>query len=226
MPKTFLNTAKTATLAKPLGAALLLSLGLSLGGCGGLPQNRTLESVHQPVVQRDSYVFDVNTLPGGGVSGPEQGRLAGWFDAMDLRYGDHVTVDDPMQSAVTRAAIEAVASRHGILLGDTAPVTAGYVNAGSVRVVVSRLTAEVPHCPDWSGKSDTNFNNATYGNYGCASNSNLAAMVADKEHLIRGATGNGETSIMSSTKAIDSYRTAKPTGEGGLKAQSSQSGGN
>ena len=133
---------------------------------------------------------------------------------------------DPMQSAVTRAAVEAVASRHGILIGDSAPVTAGYVNAGTARVVVSRLTAEVPGCPAWKEKTDANLSNGTFSGYGCATNGNLAAMVADKEHLIRGATGTGQTVIMSSTKAIDSYRSAKPTGDGGLKANSSQSGGN
>ena len=206
------------------GSALALSLGLALSACGGMPTNKTLDSVNQPVVQRNSYVFDVSTLPGGGLSVSEQRRLSGWFDAMDLRYGDRISIDDPMESGATRQAVEGLAARHGMLVADTAPITPGDVLAGSARVVVTRAVAEVPGCPDWSTKSDFNFNNATYSGYGCAVNGNLAAMVADKEHLVRGAKGNGETVVMSSTKAIDSYREAAPTGEKGLKQNATGSG--
>ena len=57
-------------------------------------------------------------------------------------------------------------------------------------------------------------------NFGCTQQKNLAAMVANPEHLIKGAEGTGETTIMSSNKAIDSYRTQAPTGEKGLKTNS------
>lgn len=209
---------------KALASAITLSLGLALGGCGGvMGGNRSLESVHQPVVERTNYTLDVTAGP-GGLSLPEQRRLAGWFEAMDLRYGDRISLDDPLDSGATRTAVEAVASRYGMLVGEQAPATTGYVNAGTVRVIVTRSTASVPGCPDWSRKTDVSLNNATSTNYGCAINSNLAAMVADPEHLIKGAAGNGRTVVMSSTKAIDSYREAKPTGEGGLKEQSTKDG--
>jgi pilus assembly protein CpaD len=205
------------------GTALALSLGLALAGCGGMPGNRTVESIHQPVVQRVDYTLDVTTGP-GGLSYTEQNRLAGWFEAMDLRYGDRVSLDDPLQSGATRGAVEGLVSRYGLLLGPDAPVTPGYVNAGTVRVVVSRTKATVPGCPDWSANSDVNLNNATSSNYGCASNSNLAAMVANPEHLIKGDASRGDTVVMSSTKAIESYRTKPPTGLDGLKASSTKGG--
>ena len=210
---------------RALGAALTFSLGLALAGCGGMPSNRSLESVHQPVIERTNYTLDLTTGP-GGLSLPEQRRLAGWFDAMDLRYGDRISIDDPLSSSATRSAVEAVAGRSGMLVGDSAPVTAGAISAGSVRVIITRSSAHVPGCPDWSAKSDTNFGNGASSNYGCAINGNVAAMVADPEHLIHGAASTGRTVVMSSTKAIDSYREAKPTGEKGLKADSTQKGGN
>jgi pilus assembly protein CpaD len=203
------------------GVALALSLGLALAGCGGMPGNRTIESIHQPVVQRVDYTLDVTTGP-GGLTFAEQTRLAGWFEAMKLRYGDHISVDDPLQSGSTRAAIEGLVARHGLLLGADAPVTPGYVNAGTARIIVSRMKATVPHCPDWSANSDGNLDNATSSNYGCATNSNLAAMVANPEHLIKGDAGNGETVVMSSNKAIESYRGSVPTGAGGLKANATK----
>ena len=208
-------------LAPALTPLLLGALGLGLSGCA---TNRGLESLNQPVVSRTNYTLDVASY-GGAMSLPEQRRLAGWFDALNLRYGDRVSIDDPGASGATRDAVAAIAARFGLLVGEEAPVTSGQIAPGSVRVVVSRSSATVPNCPNWSAKSDTNLNNATYPNYGCAVNSNLASMVADPQHLLHGAKGSGETVVLTSSKAIDSYREAKPTGEKGLKANSTESGG-
>lgn len=204
---------------KSLGAAICLSLGLALAGCGGMASNATLESIHQPVVQRTNFTLDLTTGP-GGLSLPEQRRLADWFEATGLRYGDRIAIDDPLASSASRAAVEAVASRYGLLVQGDAPVTPGHVNAGTIRIVVSRSVASVPGCPDWSSNSDANLRNATSSNFGCATNSNLAAMVANPEHLVKGAQGTGETVVMSSTKAISTYREAKPSGADGLKQNS------
>ena len=208
-------------------SALVLAAAIALSGCAAGPagNNRMLNSVHQPVIERNRYVLDVETLPGGGLSIPEQRRLAGWFESLELKYGDKIAVDDPLDSKATFASIEGVAARWGLMIGESAPITPGYVAPGGTRIIVTRTTASVPGCPDWSAKSDFSMSNRTTSNFGCAINSNLAAMVADKEHLVQGATGNGETVVMSGTKAIDSYRNAKPTGEGGLKSINTQSGG-
>lgn len=202
-------------------AALLSAVTLSLAGCGGMPSNRSLDSVHQPVVERTNFTLDLSTGP-EGLSVPEQRRLAGWFEAVNLRYGDKVFIDDPLASGATRAAVEAVASRYGMLINDGAPVTQGYVNAGTARVVVVRATASVPHCPDWRSNSDTNFGNGTSTNFGCAVNSNLAAMVANPEHLVKGAAGSSETTIVTATKAIEAFQ-AKPAKAGEVTTTSSKS---
>ena len=210
----------THTLFRALAPALALTLGIGLSGCA---TNRGLESLNQPVVSRTNYTLDVASY-GGGVPLPEQRRLAGWFETLDLRYGDRISVDDPGADGAIREAIAAIAARYGLLVGEDAPVTTGQIAPGTVRVVVSRSSATVPNCPNWQSKSDTNLNNATYSNYGCAVNSNLAVMVADPEHLLHGAKGSGETVVMSSSKAIDSYREAKPTGEKGLKQNTTEGG--
>ena len=210
----------TNTLFRALAPALALTLGVGLSGCA---TNRGLESLNQPVVSRTNYTLDVASY-GGGVPLPEQRRLAGWFETLDLRYGDRISVDDPGADGAIREAVAAIAARYGLLVGEDAPVTTGQIAPGTVRVVVSRSSATVPNCPNWQSKSDTNLNNATYSNYGCAVNSNLASMVADPEHLLHGARGSGETVVMSSSKAIDSYREAKPTGEKGLKQNTTEGG--
>lgn len=208
--------------AKFAGVAAL-AVGLALAGCGGMPSNRSMSSIHQPVVERVNYTLDVTAGP-GGLSYPEQRRVAGWFEAMGLRYGDRISIDDPMQSEATRSGIETLASRHGILVNAEAPVTAGYVSAGNARIIITRSKAHVPGCPDWSANSDTNFNNATSSNFGCANNSNIAAMVANPEHLLKGAHSDSRTVVMSSTKAIDAYREAQTTGAAGKLADGGISG--
>ena len=154
------NSMTRPEIRRAIASALTLSLGLALAGCGGMPTNRQLDSVHQPIVERTNYTLDVSAGP-GGLSLPEQRRLTGWFEAMDLRYGDRISIDDPLHSGASRSAVEAVASRFGMLVGEDTPVTPGHVNAGTVRVIVTRSSASVPGCPDWSAKSDTNLNNGT-----------------------------------------------------------------
>ncbi|MFM9936612.1 MAG: CpaD family pilus assembly protein [Novosphingobium sp.] len=212
--------------ARVLLLAGVLALPLAACNSPSTDMNRSLESVHQPVVQRNSFVFDVSTLPGGGLAVSEQRRLLGWLEALDLGYGDRVSIDDPVDSDQTRSAIESVAGRFGVLLAETSPVTEGEVAAGTARVVVNRTEASVPGCPDWSAKIDNKTNNATSPGFGCAINGNMAAMVANKEDLVRGQRGAGVTVVMSNSKAIQAYRAAPPTGAGGLKEISSKSGGN
>lgn len=210
---------------KAAHAAIALSLGLAITACQTpSDQNASLDSVKQPVVERSNFALDLNTdLNGLPVS--EQSRLVAWFDSLDLGYGDRVSIDNAGAGSSVRDDVGALAGRYGLLLSDGAPVTAGYVNPGQVRVVVTRSKAHVPGCPDWSDQTTDYNNNTTHSGYGCAVNGNLAAMIADPEHLLKGAAGTGETVVMSSNKAISTYREARPTGAEGLPEVSSQEGG-
>ncbi len=200
---------------RKITSALALSLALGLGACGAMPKNSSLNSTKQAVVERTHYTLDVQTN-GDSLPVSEQQRLLGWFETMDLRYGDRVAVEDPGFGPGVRETVAQLAGRFGLLLAEGAPPTEGYVAPGQARVVISRTLASVPGCPDWSAKSDINYTNATYPNYGCATNANMAAMVANPEDLVTGQQGTGETVILSSNKAIDSYRNQEPTGAGGL----------
>ena len=108
------------TIKRQIAGALALTLGLSTAACTGPAwDNAGVNSVRQPVVARTTYTLDVASGY-DGLSIPEQQRLAGWFEAMDLRYGDRVSIEDPVASGATKSAIAAIAARHGILLADGA----------------------------------------------------------------------------------------------------------
>lgn len=196
--------------------AIALTPAALLSACGGT-QNRGLESVHQPVVSRTDYVFDVSTN-GNTLSPEEAQRLGGWMQSLRVGYGDHVSIDDPNAygGAGVRDEIQALAARHGLLVSNDVPITSGTVTPGTVRVVVSRMRATVPGCPDFSRTRQPEFNSNTSSNQGCAVNSNLAAMVANPVDLVRGQSGTGVNDPIQSGKAIDTYRKAAPTtGSGG-----------
>ena len=200
----------THAISRPLSSAFALSLGLSLAACGGMADNRSLYSVHQPVVERSTMALDVTTS-NDGLPVSEQRRIAAWFEAMNLGYGDRVSVEDPLERPETRATVAELAGRYGLLLADGAPIVAGEVQPGQARVVIARSRASVPGCPDWSGTSDANLGNGISGNYGCANNGNLAAMVANPEDLIKGQQGSTDTYINTSNTTIKAYSTGVGT---------------
>lgn len=201
----------------------LIGLALTVSACG--TNNRGLESVHQPVVSRTDYVMDINAS-GGGIDARDTDRLEGWFNALKLGYGDRVSVDagEGGYGGGARDTVATIAARYGLLLDRNAPITAGNVMPGSIRVIVSRAKANVPGCPDWSRPSEPNFNSHNASNYGCAVNTNLAAMVADPTDLVLGRSGDSASDASTSGKAIKSYRERKPTGDQGLKNESSKGG--
>lgn len=212
--------------ARQLKLALVLATGLGLAGCGGMPTNTSLYSLKQPVVERTNMTLDVNTTP-GGLSVSEQQRIAGWFETLNLRYGDRIAIENPGQNPAVANAVRDLAGRYGLMIADEAPITPGYLQPGQARVVITRASASVPGCPDWSAKSDMNYNNGLSPGYGCATNSNMAAMIADPQDLLTGKKGKEETVIATSNKAISTYRDMEPTGKGGLKdAGTAGSGGN
>ena len=203
--------------------AALSAPALVLGGCGTL--NRGVDTVYQPVVSRTDYVFDFQTSPGGLTPG-EADRVAGWLSSMRLRYGDHVSVDDPNgNGSAATSQVAAIATRYGILIDSRAPITSAPLAAGMARVVVSRTAARVPGCPDFTRTGTDEFEGSTTSNYGCANQANLAAMVADPLDLVRGQPGTETFDSKTSGRAIDLYRKATPTGGGGTTIKSESTGG-
>ncbi|GAA3734692.1 pilus assembly protein CpaD [Sphingorhabdus rigui] len=185
----------------------LIAVSLGLAGCGTLPTNTSMYSVHQPVVERTNYAIDLASN-GDGIAVADQKRLNEWFDVLDLRYGDRISIDSDDSDGNEDAArdVRAVAADRGIIVTQGAPATAGVIAPGNIRVVVTRSQASVPSCPDHRTTQSQNFNAGNNSNYGCAMNSNLAAMVADPEDLVRGRD-NKRLDSNSGKAAVNAYKT-------------------
>lgn len=198
---------------------LILATASTLAGCGTVAPvtdvRRGLDPVNVPVVTRQDFVFDA-AAPGGSLGPAEAARLDGWFQGLDLGYGDSVYVEGPY-ALEARSDVARAAGRYGLLVSEGGPVLQGALPEGAVRIVVSRSRASVPNCPNWSEPSEPNYNNHSLPNLGCGVNTNLAAMIANPEDLVHGREGSSAVDAITATRAVQSYRTSKPTGEGGLK---------
>lgn len=198
-------------------------LATALGACSHTPHDladRGLAPINVPVVQRADYTVDL-AAPGGTLLPGEGQRLNGWFQGLGLGYGDTIYVDGGYADAA-RAEVAAIAGNYGMQIHSGAPITAGAVQDGSVRVVVSRNRASVPNCPNWDRPAQPNYNNQSFSNFGCGVNSALAAMVANPEDLVHGRDGNGVTDPQTAAKAVSTYRSAAPTGGGALQSSSTK----
>ena len=175
---------------------------------------RGISEVNVPVITRVDYTFDA-AAPDGTLSPSERARLSAWFGGLGLGYGDRVYVSGPYAESA-RYDVAQVAGQYGMLLSPGFPVTSGAVDPGAVRVIVTRTTASLPGCPNWTEASQPNFGNHQMSNFGCAVNGNMAAMVADPQDLVWGRESGGVIDSITATRAIQSYRKAAPTGEKGL----------
>lgn len=196
----------------------ILALASAIAGCATPDADqpaRGLTAVNQPVVTRSDFAMDV-AAPDGSLSSSEEARLDGWFRGLGLGYGDNIYVDGDY-SGSARDNVAKVAGRYGMMVSAGAPVTAGSIQPGTVRVVVSRTRASVPGCPNWDGQASPDFDNKQMSNYGCAVSGNMAAMVADPQDLVHGRDGGPVVDTITASKAVGSYRAAKPTGEKGLQ---------
>ena len=204
--------------------AAVAALGLGASGCAvnneplSPANNPSAYSVHQPVVQRTDFVIDLSTS-GDRVAPSELQRLNAWFDSIGIAYGDRISIDEPSgyESAAARADVASVAAARGLLLSDGAPVLNGTVQPGTIRVVASRTVASVPNCPNWDEDTAEPTVN-TSSNYGCAINTNVAAMIANPEDLLRGQDGSGTGNADTAGRAIRVYRARQPSGSGNLPA--------
>jgi pilus assembly protein CpaD len=215
---------KDRTMSRLITLAAASALALT-AGCAAQPRTLTpanntgVYSLHQPTVEHTNFVFDV-AADGDGVPAAEQARLGAWFDSIGLRYGDSVSIDEPRgyEAGKARRDVARIAAAHGLIVADIgAPMTEGGVAPGYVRVVASRSSASVDGCPDWENP-DIESPTRTASNYGCAINSNLAAMIANPDDLVHGREASGQGAVVVAGRAVRSYRESQPSGRQGLPA--------
>ena len=87
----------------------------------------------------------------------------------------------------------------------------GPEDAAPIRLSYPRIVAHVPHqCGRWPRQATSDWDNADYWNFGCATQSNLAAMVANPTDLVA-PSGLGQPDATRRSTVLQAYRSGKAT---------------
>ena len=175
---------------------------LVVAACG--PANRSLDPRKAPVVATSEASYDLRFA--GDALDPVQGRsFGGYLAALGVGYGDHVAVAGA--TAAQRRQVGEIVKDFGVTLEDGGAAAP----AGVARVTIRHSSATVPGCPDWSRVSNPEAGASAMSNYGCATRSNLAAMVADPADLLGGKRYAGPDGL-TVAKGIKAFRDKPATG--------------
>jgi pilus assembly protein CpaD len=182
----------------------LVALGALSAALAGCQSGREVTGSTYPVDFRDRHpivlangarVLDLFVDAPRGFSERERADLSS-FVAEYRRYGQGPLIAQvPVGTAsapATRSAVERIRSAAGVRVSVSTYQPADPALASPVRLSFQRLQAKVGStCGLWPqdlGVSDPEFSSANqqYWNFGCATQSNFAAQIADPVDLVRG----------------------------------------
>lgn len=195
-----------------LYTSLAMGTSLLLGACSqhsSYTNGAELERSIVTMVRLAHPVFAEND----GTSDLSQESLANlesFITTNEVGYGDLVLFDQG--SDVSEERIDALATRflkQGVTIGESDGIFGAVPADGSVMVYIERYTVTAPECQRWSEASSVNPNNAPGQPFGCVSQSNLAAMIANPRDLVTGERSGANPDT--ARKAVKTYR-LMPTG--------------
>jgi pilus assembly protein CpaD len=184
-----------------------------LGGCAPYPK-ASWTPVEAPVANQVRWTESSHvvrfTAGDAGLSPGERGRLDAFLGRIGPESQDRVfllsgesALDSRRATSVREHLIgQQIAGRQigAGMAADDAP--------DAIKIVIGRYIVVPPSCPNWSKPSGGDANNRNSSNFGCATATNLGAMVADPGDLVAGqplGAGDGKVSAGS----VQRYRDGK-----------------
>jgi pilus assembly protein CpaD len=157
----------------------------------------------------DVITLEHNVYFTGGVKTIAAGEIAGLTHFLKdnaVADGDTVTVNSPGGSPSLAAKRQAaVLAELRTLHVRAVPAATTGPQADAVRVRVGHAIVTPPRCPDWSKPEDDNSTNSPSSNFGCATEVNLAQMVADPADLVTGKS-SGAADGVAMARGVELYR--------------------
>jgi pilus assembly protein CpaD len=194
--------------------AMTLCLAIWAAGCASTPKPvevaRNTEAPNSIVVSETTSSHTVRYQT--GVDEPDAAQIIGLNDFLigaDVERGDRILIEraaspaDDMRASILADAL----ARKGL---QPAMSEAASVPPGELRLVIQRYVATAPGCPNWTKPPGNDFDNTLHSDFGCATASNLAAMVADPHDLLSGRS-MGPPSGEPALAAMQRYLAGKTT---------------
>jgi len=161
------------------------------------------------------------------LSATQAAGLMNFLKASGIGEGDSVTVQGPGASALAAVRQAAVVGELKQLRIDAASGTDTKLAVDAVRVHADHAVATAPACPDWSKPEADEPDNTTSSNFGCATETNLAAMIANPADLVKpktSATADGGV-LANGVELYRSGKLSKSIGSNSGYSTSGMSGG-
>jgi len=183
----------------------VIVIGLSLlASCGGDNASWTGREVEKrntvSVVKLTHDVkFDADA---SSVSEEERARLGLFISDIGPTYGDIVTIEVEEDQQAHWDAVAGELKDLGLRANRAATNNGGVPPEGAARVVITRHVVNPPRCPDWRKPAYPDYKNTASSNFGCATATNLGAMVANPRDLVEGQEFKGPDA----EKAADAVR--------------------
>lgn len=192
---------KTLPLNAALAATLLLSVAV-LSGCGNRDRSMTnsipddYRARHPIVLTESEQTMDIPIATGDrtltisvrdnirGFAGDHAAKSRGAIQIMLPRGSANAATAHRLSKEIRATLIGAGVRRDQVIV--TSYDAAGYGASAPVRLAFFAITAKAGPCGEWPEDLVTNtMENRNYHNFGCSSQSNLAAQVANPMDLIQ-----------------------------------------
>lgn len=211
-------TARTLLLAAPMLASLLILGACSSNALDDGPIVATSADLHRPVVTQEIARLDI-APPYNGVSAADAGPIAAFLrEHRAIGHGPLLISAPGGEGPAIADGVAAIANNMGLPAPEmalTAPVAGAAYSLSFVRYV-----AQIEQCGlVWESLGQMPRSEA-WTNFGCATNANLAAMIADPADLI-GPRVMGPADAQRGTTVLQSYRTGGEIGGEGSGSGSS-----
>lgn len=180
------------------GTAFLVLVGCQHGSQASLTDDPRFVSYDQRHAL--SLRQQEHTLPllvganASGLTGGDRTALSGFMQSYASQGEGQLRIRVPQGSANARAATDALADIHDVVAtsgGNPAAIGVEHYPVGDpnahapIMVVFDRLEAVTNQCGDWSDIINPPNQQADYYNFGCASQANFGAILADPRDLVR-----------------------------------------
>ena len=186
---------------------------LSLAGCKN--SGAEIDDVYQPIATYERYPIELKKgavtmdIPANrNLSLVNQDKLMRFAQMAHSNRASAIIVSRPTGSAHgydIASQAEAILIKGGI---PSNAIVSDSHGGGSVVVSYTRSYAVTKACGDWTEDLATTGENVPYGNFGCATQHNIAALVANPEDLALPETMTPSDAARRS-RVFDDYRTPK-----------------
>jgi pilus assembly protein CpaD len=178
----------------------VLVMAAASGGCWKSPRFQAPFALSNPnerhpiAVREGEVALDLAVSPGSsGLNQSQKAKVANFLRAYQSRSAERLLIRAPSgganEAAARRAYDQVRRAMYATGLNGRAVVLEPYDANGNpaapLRLSYLQFVASPPDCPDWSENVGADPQNMPWPNRGCATQRNLAAMVANPEDLVR-----------------------------------------